>query len=75
MQYGNKLSTKHPSETNNNFENYYLKLTIFLNNNYTIYSIPINIKIFLNHNKIGLKHFANIRSDVLLFQIQIDRQK
>ena len=25
MQYGIKLSTKHPSETNNNFENSYLK--------------------------------------------------
>ena len=30
MQYGIKLSTKHPSETNNNFENSYLKSIIFL---------------------------------------------
>ena len=29
MQYGIKLSTKHPSETNNNFENSYLKSIIF----------------------------------------------
>ena len=29
MQYGIKLSTKHQSETNNNFENYYLKSTFF----------------------------------------------
>ena len=29
MQYGIKLSTKHPSETNNNFENNNLKSTIF----------------------------------------------
>ena len=28
MQYWIKLSTKHPSETNNNFENYYLNATI-----------------------------------------------
>ena len=30
MQYGIKLSTKHPSETNNNFEKCYLKSIIFL---------------------------------------------
>ena len=29
MQYGIKLSTKHPSETNNKFENCYLKPIIF----------------------------------------------
>ena len=29
MQYGIKLSTKHPAETNNNFENCYLKSIIF----------------------------------------------
>ena len=29
MQYGIKLSTKHPPETNNNFENSYLKSIIF----------------------------------------------
>ena len=29
MQYGFKLSTKHPSETNNDFENSYLKSIIF----------------------------------------------
>ena len=29
MQYRIKLSTKHPSETNNNFENSYLKSIIF----------------------------------------------
>ena len=29
MQYGIKLSTKHPSETNNNFENSDLKSIIF----------------------------------------------
>ena len=29
MQYGIKFSTNHPSETNNNFENSYLKLIIF----------------------------------------------
>ena len=30
MQYGLKLSTKHPYETNNNFENSYLKSNHFL---------------------------------------------
>ena len=30
IQYGFKLSTKHPSETNNNFEKPYLKSIIFL---------------------------------------------
>ena len=29
MQYGIKLSTKHPSENNYNFENCYLKSIIF----------------------------------------------
>ena len=29
MQYGIKLSTKHPSEANNNFEKRYLKSIIF----------------------------------------------
>ena len=29
LQYGIKLSTKHPSETTNNFENSYLKSIIF----------------------------------------------
>ena len=29
MQYGIKFSTNHPSETNNNFENSYLKSIIF----------------------------------------------
>ena len=33
MQYGVKLSTNHPSETNNNFENSYLKSIIFKNKN------------------------------------------
>ena len=61
MQYGNKLSTKHPSETKNNFENSYLKSIIFLNKNETFYNIPIKIKIFHNQNHIGVKHFADIR--------------
>ena len=29
MQYGIKLGTKHPSETNNNFESFYFKSIIF----------------------------------------------
>ena len=35
IQYGFKLSTKHPSETNNNFEKPYLKSIIFLVKNKT----------------------------------------
>ena len=61
MQYGIKLGPKHPSETNNNFENVYLKSTIFLNKNYTFYNIPTKIKIFSYSNNIGLKYFADIR--------------
>ena len=43
MQYGLNLSTKHPSETNNNFENSYLKSIIVLVKYITFYNIPINI--------------------------------
>ena len=55
MQYGIKLSTKHPSETNNNFENSHLKSIIFSVKNRTFYNIPIKIEIFCNQNSIGLK--------------------
>ena len=48
MQYGFKLSTKHRSETNNNFENSCLKSISFLVKNKTFYNIPIKIKIFCN---------------------------
>ena len=73
MQYGFKLSTKHPSETNNNFENSDLKSIIFLVKNKTFYNIQIKIKIFCNKNNIGLKYYANIRFGMFLFKI--DRQK
>ena len=73
MQYGFKLSTKHPSETNNNFENSYLKSLSFLVKNKTYYNIPIKIKIFCNKNNIGLKYFADIRFG--MFLVKIDRQK
>ena len=46
MQYGIKLSTKHPYENINNFENCYLKSIIVLVKNKTLYNIPIKIKIF-----------------------------
>ena len=48
MQYGIKLSTKHTSETNNNFENTYLKSVIFEVKSITFYNIPIKIEIFYN---------------------------
>ena len=73
MQYGFKLNTKHPSETNNNFENSFLKSISFLVRNITFYNSPIKIKIFCNKNNIGLKYFADIRLG--MFLIKIDRQK
>ena len=54
VQYGIKLSIKHPSETKNNFENSYLKSIIFLVKNRTFYNITIKIEIFCNQNSIGL---------------------
>ena len=43
MQYGIKLSTKHRSETNNNFENSYLKSIIFQLkiNDFTIFQLKL----------------------------------
>ena len=70
-QDGFKLSTKHPSEINNKFENSYLKSIIYLENIKPFYTIPI--KIFCDQNKTGLKLIAVIRFD--LFWDQLDRQK
>ena len=69
MQYGIKLSTKHPSETKNNFQNSYLKSIIFSVKNRTFYNILINIEIFCNQNSIGLKYFADIWFGMFLVQI------
>ena len=75
MQYGFKLSTKHPSETNINFENSYLKSVIFFFfvKNKTFNNIPIKIKMFCTKNNVGLKFVADIRFS--MFLDQIDRQK
>ena len=73
MQCGIKLSTKHPSETKNNFENSYINSIIFSVKNRTFYNIPIKIEIFCNQNSIGLKYFADIRFG--MFLVQIYRQK
>ena len=73
MQYGIKLSKKHPSETKNIFENSYLKSIIFSVKNRTFYNIPIKIEIFCNQNSIGLKYFADIWLGIFL--VQIYRQK
>ena len=70
MQYGFKLSTKHPPETNNHLKKSYLKSISFWE---TFYNIPIKIKIFCNKNNIGLKYFADIR--LVMFFVQNDRQK
>ena len=59
MQYGIKLSIKHPSETNYNFENSYLKSDIFSIKS-IFYNIPIKIKIFCNQNSNDLTYFAEI---------------
>ena len=69
MQYGFKLSKKHPSETINNFENSYLISIIYLVRNKTFYIIPM----FCNRTNIGLKCFADIRFGIFL--VQIDSQK
>ena len=53
MQYGIKLSTKHPSENNNNFEISYLKSVMFSVKSITFYNIPIKIEVFCNQNRIG----------------------
>ena len=73
MQYGIKLSTKHPSETNNNFENSYLKSVNVSVKGITFYNIPIKIDLFCNQNSIGLKYFAEIWFS--MFLVKIDRQK
>ena len=73
MQYGFKLSTKHPSETNNSFENSDVKSIIFLVKNKFFHNIPIKIKIVCNTNDTGLKYFAYIRFG--MFLVRIDTQK
>ena len=73
MQYGFKLSTKHPPETNDNFEKILFKSNQYFRINKTFYNIPIKIKIFCNTNNIGLKYFADITFD--MFLTKIDRQK
>ena len=73
MQYGIKLSTKHPSETNNNFENSYLKAVKVSVKSITFYNIPIKNDLFCNQNSTGLKYFAEIW--FCMFLVKIDRQK
>ena len=73
MQYGFKLSTKHPSETNNNFEKILFKINQYFGKNKTFNYIPIKIKIICNKNNIGLKYFADIRFGMIL--VKIARQK
>ena len=89
MQYGIKLSIKHPSETKNNFENSYLKSIIFLVKNRTFYNITNKIEIFCilgqvwylivsipdlcNLTYFGLQYFAD--SWFGMFLVQIYRQK
>ena len=51
VQYGIKLSTKHPSEINNNFETFLFKINPFKNKIRFFHNIPIKIKIFRNEKK------------------------
>ena len=73
MQYGIRLSTKHPSETVIFFLNSYLKSIIFSVKKRTFYNITIKIDIFCNQNSIGLKYFADIWFG--MFLVQSYRQK
>ena len=73
MRYGIKLSTKHLTETNNNFEKSYLKSVIFLVKSIFFYNIPIKIEIFCNQISIGLKYF--VENWFNMFLVKIDRQK
>ena len=73
MQYGNKLSTEHQSETNINFKKIVFKITHFLNKNKRFYNIPVKIKILRYQNNTGLKYFADIRFG--MFVVEINRQE
>ena len=75
MQNGIILSTKHPSDTNNNFENCYLKSIIILVKNKLFYNTPNEIKIFCYQNYIGVKYFADIRFGMILVQIDGQNKK
>ena len=73
MKYWIKLSAKHRSEVNNNFENSCFKSITFLVKHITFYNIPIKIQIFRHQNNNSLKYCANIRFS--MFIVQLDRQK
>ena len=73
MQYGFKLSTKHPSETNHNFEKILFKINQYFGKKCKFYIIPIKIKIFCDKNTIGLKYFADVSFG--MFLVNTDRQK
>ena len=66
MQYGIKLTTKHPSETNNNFKKSYLKS--FFGKKIKLFTIIyFEIKIMLVLNILPLLGLACL--------VQLDRQK
>ena len=72
MKYWMKLSTKHPSDTHNNFKNSHLK-SIILRVKIFFCIIGIKIKIFCNQNYPGLKKFNDFRFDMCL--VRLDGQK
>ena len=69
MQYGFKLSTKHPPKTNNNFRINHLVIK-----DKTFYNIRIKIKMFCNKIILVL-NILPILCSACMFLVQIDRQK
>ena len=60
MQYGIKLSTKQPSETNNNFKKFLFKINHFFK--FIFFTIfQVRLRYIVSKNNIDLKYFADIR--------------
>ena len=73
VQYGIKLSTKHPSEINNNLKLSYLK-SILLKIKLDFFTIfQLRLRYFVMKKNVGPNYFANIR--FVMFLAQLDRQK
>ena len=74
MQYWISLSIKHPSGTDNIFENIYLNSIIFLVKNIFFFTIfQLRLRYFVIKIIFGLKYFADSRFG--MFLVQVDRQK
>ena len=73
IQYGIILSTMHPSEPNNKFDNSYLKSIIFKIKIKLLTIFQLRLRYFVIKKNIGVTYFADIRFGIVL--VQIDRQK